>query len=79
MEKDFAIFLQNKDCSALLLEEKSYILFMVPLEKFGGLKYAEPPRGRRRGRMGRGRRKVVKVVGKKKGKRGKKGKGTKEK
>ena len=66
----------------LLLEEKSYILFMVPLEKSGGLKHAEPPRGRRRGRMARGRRgrrKVVKVVCKKKGKRDKKGKGKKEK
>ena len=37
MEKNFTIFLQNKGCSALFLEEKSYILFIVPLEKFGGL------------------------------------------
>jgi hypothetical protein len=37
IKKNFTIFLQNKDFSALLLEEKSYILFIVLLGRFGGL------------------------------------------
>jgi len=37
LEKNFTVFQQNKDCSALFLEEKSYILFIVPLGRFGGL------------------------------------------
>ena len=30
MEKNFAVFQQNKDCSALFLEEKSHRLFIDP-------------------------------------------------
>lgn len=37
VEKNFTVFQQNKDCSALFLEEKSYILSIVPLKRFGGL------------------------------------------
>lgn len=37
VENNFTVFQQNKDCSALFLEEKSYILFIMPLEEFGDL------------------------------------------
>jgi hypothetical protein len=37
VEKNFTVFQQNKDCSASFLEEKLYILSIVPLESFGSL------------------------------------------